>query len=225
MDRIWQWAWDRYGPRYSWALFAMSIPSLLLIYVLWGFLIVAIEGSTDYLKAAVVMVIGVPVVSYAIGLPGVGPRRIVESWAAGHDIDRATALDATYAWTRGAIVRTVVFHAVWASVSGVAVGAIAGATCSHVVQFGIVGAAAGTGVGLTAAHNLGEAAMRPVRADLADDTGIGDSLPRSRPTFAAWSSAFMLAVAFVFAVVGAMSVAALDRYVAGPVLYVAIGGR
>ncbi len=35
----------------------------------------------------------------------------------------------------------------------------------------------------------------------------------------------MLAVAFVFAVVGAMSVAALDRYVAGPVLYVAIARR
>jgi class 3 adenylate cyclase len=224
MDRIWQWAWDRYKTRYSWALFTMSIPPLLLIYLLWAFLIVAIERSSDYVEAAVVIAIGVPVVSYATGLPGLGPRRIVDSWAAGHDIDRATAIDATYAWTRGAIVRTVAFQAVWASLSGVVVGAIAGATWSDVVQYGIVGAAAGAGVGLTAAHNLAEAAVRPVRADLAGDTGIGDSLPRSRPTFAAWSSAFMLAVAFVFAVIGAMSAAALDRFVVGPVLYVAIGG-
>jgi adenylate cyclase len=224
MDRIWQWTWDRYGARYSWALFAMNIAPSLLIYLLWAFLIVGIEGSSDYLEATVVVVIGVPVMTYAILLPGRGPRRIVELWAAGQEVDRAKVLDATYVWTRGAVVRTVAFQAVWASVSAVVVSAIAGATWSHVVQWGILGAAAGTGVGLTAAHNLAEAGVRPVRADLIGDTAIGDSLPRSRPTFAAWSSAFMLGVAFVFAVVGAMSAAAFHRFVDGPVLFVAIGG-
>ena len=38
--------------------------------------------------------------------------------------------------------------------------------------------------------------MRPARVALAGDTGIGDSLPRSRPTFAAWSNVLMLAVTF-----------------------------
>ena len=46
--------------------------------------------------------------------------------------------------------------------------------------------------------------MRPARVAIAGDTGIGDSLPRSRPTFAAWSNVSMLATAFTFAVAGAM---------------------
>ena len=35
--------------------------------------------------------------------------------------------------------------------------------------------------------------MRPARTALAGDTGIGDSLPRTRPTFAAWSNLGVLA--------------------------------
>ncbi len=60
--------------------------------------------------------------------------------------------------------------------------------------------------------------MRPARAAIAGDTGIGDSLPRSRPTFAAWSNVSMLAVAFVFAIAGAMLAAVFDRARHGPVL-------
>ena len=41
---------------------------------------------------------------------------------------------------------------------------------------------------LIGVHTVAEAPMRPVRIALAGDTGIGDSLPRSRPTFAAWSN-------------------------------------
>ena len=58
--------------------------------------------------------------------------------------------------------------------------------------------------------------MRPVRVAIAGDTGIGDALPRSRPTFATWSSVSMLGVAFVFAVVGAMLAAVFDRAVKNP---------
>jgi hypothetical protein len=32
MDRIWQWAWDRHGARYSWAIYAVLVPVFLQIY-------------------------------------------------------------------------------------------------------------------------------------------------------------------------------------------------
>ena len=65
--------------------------------------------------------------------------------------------------------------------------------------------------------------MRPARVAIAGDTGIGDSLPRSRPTFAMWSNVSMLAVAFTFAVGGAMMAAVFDRVREIPVLSVVIG--
>jgi class 3 adenylate cyclase len=196
----------------------------MLMYLLWSFLIVAIEGSSHYAEAAVVIVIGAPVATYATVLPGLGSKRLVELWAAGREVDRAKVLDATYAWTRGAVVRTVAAQAVWASLSAVVIAAMAGASWSRVVQYGTLGAAVGTAVGLTAAHNLAEAGVRPVRAALSGDTGIGDSLPRSHPTFAAWSSAFMLGVAFVFAVIGAMSAAVFYRVADEPILFFGIAG-
>ena len=68
---------------------------------------------------------------------------------------------------------------------------------SRLVQYGILGAAFGAAVQLIGVHSFVEAAMRPARVAIAGDTGIGDALPRSRPTFAAWSNVSMLAVAFV----------------------------
>jgi class 3 adenylate cyclase len=59
-------------------------------------------------------------------------------------------------------------------------------------------------------HSFLEAAVRPARAAVAGDTGIGDALPRSRPSFAAWSNVSILAVAFTFAVGGAMLTAFFD---------------
>ena len=44
MDRIWQWTWDRYSARYSWAAYAVGIPLMLPIYLFWSFLIVAVRG-------------------------------------------------------------------------------------------------------------------------------------------------------------------------------------
>ena len=60
--------------------------------------------------------------------------------------------------------------------------------------------------------------MRPVRPALAGDTGIGDSLPRSRPTFAAWSNVLMLAILFVFVVASAMLATVFDQAREKPVL-------
>jgi HAMP domain-containing protein len=65
--------------------------------------------------------------------------------------------------------------------------------------------------------------MRPVRAALAGDSEIGDDLPRPRPSFAAWSSISMLAVAFVFAIEGAMVAAVFDRVAQAPVMWLVAG--
>jgi adenylate cyclase len=223
MDRIWQWAWDRYGARYSWAICAISLPSVLLAYLCGSFLIVAIEDSDHYVEAATVTVIAVPVLVYVVVLPGMRGGRLVEQWAAGREIDRARALESTYTWTRGAVVRAVVSSVVCVALLSVVVGAIAGATGSRPIQYGILGATVGTASQLTGAHSIQEAAMRPVRAALAGNTGIGDSLPRSRPTFAAWSAVLMLALLFLSAVTGAMLAAVVDRAREKPLVFVVIG--
>jgi len=101
MDRIWQWAWDRYGPRYSWALSAISFPILPSIYLIPSFGVVALEKSGHYVEAAAVTVVAVLVCGYVMALPGRRLFRLVEQWAAGHEVERASALEATYTWARG----------------------------------------------------------------------------------------------------------------------------
>lgn len=172
MDRIWQWAWDRHGGRYLWVLYAIILPFSLPEYLFLAFFIVAVEKWGDYVDAAAVVV--VIVLSYMIQLPGVGPVRVVEQWAAGHEVDRAGALESTYDWGRAAIARAVPVNA-------------AGVALRRAVMHGFV-----------------EAAVRPARVAVVGDTAIGDSLPRSRPSLSAWSSAYLLVTVFVFGVDGAM---------------------
>lgn len=69
---------------------------------------------------------------------------------------------------------------------------------------------------------LAEQVERPRRAALGGDTGIGDALPRSRPTFAAWSNLCVIAAAFSFALLGALLAAAFIRVGEVPVLCVVI---
>src|SRR6516162_1042570 len=107
MDRIWQWVWDRYGPRYSWAVYALAVPLTLPVYLLWSFLIVAVEKSGAYAEAAMITVVAVTVLLWVGISPGSPERRVVERWAAGQEVDRAKALAATYAWTRNMVVRAV----------------------------------------------------------------------------------------------------------------------
>ncbi len=223
MDRIWQWAWDRYGARYSWAVFAISYVAVLPVWLGSACLIVALEGSDRYVDAAAVTVVGMLVLVYVAVLAGVGPSRLVDQWVAGRQVDRATVLEATYAWAREAVVRTVGAAAVWIALLLVFVGAIAGARGSRLIQYGIVGAVLGAVASLIVMHSFVEASMRPARIAIAGDTPIGDALPRSRPTFAAWSNASMLAATFVFAVLAAM-LAAVFRASEAPVLPVVIGG-
>jgi adenylate cyclase len=224
MDRIWQWVWDRHGPRYSWALCAIALPVVLLGYLLWSFLITAFEGSDHYLEAAVVTVVAVPVLLYVVVLPGSRGSQLVEQWAAGREVDRAAALEDTYTSARRGVVRAVVFAAVWGALLSVVVAAYAGATGSRLIQYGILGAAVATAVELMGIHSIAEAGIRPARAALAGNTGIGDSLPRSRPTFAAWSSVLMLAVAFAAIVAGVMLAAVFDPLSKEPVFAVVVGG-
>src|ERR1700757_3098290 len=210
MDRIWQWAWDRYGARYSWAAYAVAFPVSLAMYLFWSFLIVAVEGSSDYVQAAAVTVVAVLVLHCVMVLFDRRRFRLAEQWAAGHEVDRATALEATYTYARRAVPRALWGTAVWFALLGVVVGAIAGASGSRLIQYGILGAVAGAAGQLIGGHSFAEAARRPARVAIAGDTGIGDSLPRSRPTFAAWSSVAVFGTVFVFAVDGAMLAAVFD---------------
>jgi hypothetical protein len=101
-----------------------------------SFGIVAFEGGGHYMEAAVVTVVAVLVLVYVLILPGLGGKRLVEQWAAGLEVDRATALEATYTYARGLVAPVVVGIAVWAALLWVVVGAIAGASGWRLVQYG-----------------------------------------------------------------------------------------
>jgi adenylate cyclase len=224
MDRIWQWAWDRYGARYSWAIYVIVFFVVLPIYLFLSFCLVAFEESSHYVEAAVLTFGAVLVIVYAMILPGLGASRLAEQWAAGREVDQMRALEATYTWSRRAVARAVGANAVLAALLFLVVGAIAGASESRLVQYAILGAVSGIAVQLIAIHSFPEAAVRPARVALIGDSGIGDSLPRSRPTFAAWSNLSMLAVAFAFAALGAMLTAVFDRASEVPMLWIVIAG-
>jgi adenylate cyclase len=225
MDSIWQWAWDRYGASYTWALcmvgFLVSLPIYLLLF---AFPIVALEKSDHYVEVVAVTVAAVMVLECIMVVPNHRLIGLVEQWAAGLEVDRATALEGTYSYARAATTRTVWGTGVWAAVLCVVVGAIAGATWSRLIQYGILGAVLGIAVQLIAFHSILESALRPARVALTGDTAIGDSLPRSRPTFAARSNVSVVAVAFAFAVGGALLAAVFNTVGDLPILAVAIGG-
>src|SRR5215216_5214451 len=128
MDRIWQWAWDRHGPQYSWMVSAVFLAIMLPIYLLVSVVIVALEQSNHYAEATVATVVAVPVLVYASVLPGLGRVRVAEQWAAGQKVDRGRALEATYTWARRLVARTLSVTAVWSALAVVGLAALAGAT-------------------------------------------------------------------------------------------------
>jgi adenylate cyclase len=225
MDRIWQWAWDRYGARYTWAGGVISFFLALPIYLTFvSFPIVAFEKSGRYVAATAITGVAVLVLVCLMVLPDRRWARPTERWAAGHEVDRVTALEGTYVFVRRATSRTVWAAGVWAAALSVGVGAIAGAGWVRLVQYAALAATIAVAIQLVALHTTMEAAWRPARAALTGDTGIGDSLPRSRPSFAARSNVSMVAVAFGFAVGGALLAAAVNRVSDTPILAVVIGG-
>jgi class 3 adenylate cyclase len=200
-------------------MFAVLLPS----YAMLSFIVIAFEKSDRYVEAAAVTVVAVPLLAYVYFLPGLGQLHLVEQWAAGHDVDRADALDATYVTARGAVARGLGSNVIWLAAVFVVVGAIAGATEWRLVQYGILGACFAAAAQLIGLHSFVEGALRPARVAIAGDTGIGDSLPRSRPTFAAWSKISMLAVAFSFSIGAALLGAAFNQVRENPALAVVIG--
>ncbi|ORW43144.1 cyclase [Mycobacterium paraense] len=225
MDRIWQWIWDCCGARYYWWALCVAayIVSFPIYFALLSMPIVAFEQSGRYLDATVITVVAVLGLVCIMSLPYRRWARLWERGAAGHDIDRATALEATYRYTRMSSSQMVWATGVWAAVLSVVVGAIAGATWTRLIQYAVLGAAVGIAIQLVAFHSIVEATLRPVRIALAGDTGIGDSLPRSRPTFAARSNVSVIAAAFTYAVAGAWLATVLDPVRHAPILSLAVG--
>jgi hypothetical protein len=105
-------------------MFAVLLPSYLML----SFIVVAYEKSDRYLEAAAVTVVALPPLAYAYFLPGLGRLHLVEQWAAGRDVDRTSALDATYVAARGAVARGLGSNVIWLALVFVVVGVIAGAT-------------------------------------------------------------------------------------------------
>jgi class 3 adenylate cyclase len=190
-------------------------------YLVFSFVVVAFEKSGHYGEATVVTVAAVMVLAYALILPGNRMVHLVERWAAGHEAHSAMALQATYASARATVVRGLGANPACIALQLLLVGAIAGARGARLIQYGVLGGAMGLGVSLLAVHSFVEAVLRPARVAIAGDTGIGDALPRSRPTFAAWSSLSVLAAIFVFAVGSALLGAVVKR--AGEVPLFALG--
>ena len=143
MYRIWQWAWDRYKSRYSWAAWLLTFFLAHPVYVAWSLAIVAFERSDRYVEAAAVTVVTVLGYLLTVAIPGGKDARIIERWAAGEDVDRAIALCATYDYGRKLIVRGMSFTFPWVATQFVAAGMIAGAGGSRLVQYAIIGANCG----------------------------------------------------------------------------------
>lgn len=224
MDRIWQWAWERYGPRYAWACWALTLLLALPVYLAWSVGIVAFERSTRYLEAAAVTVAVVLVYLYLMIFPSGKEVRLVQRWADGDDVDPADALRATYIYGRKLIIRGLVVTGLCIGSLFVVLAMIAGASGWRLLQYALLGAIAGTAGQLITLHSYVEATLRPARAAIAAGTDIGDGLPRSRPAFTTWTNAAMLAVGFAFAAAGAIMGAVFDMERHGPALAIVIGG-
>jgi HAMP domain-containing protein len=223
MERIWQWAWNRYGRNYSWVVMVFLLVAMLPTYLLWSLMIVSLDRSHRFPEAAAMAVGVVAVMAYLVVSPGHEISQRIEQYAAGRDVNRAAALSDTYIWGRRMCTRGLISGAVGIAVLFVAVGALSGATGSRLLQFGVMGAALGIAVQTMGIHNLPEAALRPARMAVAGDTGLGDGLPRSRPSFVTWSNLSMLATSFVFASGGALLATTLHLGSATPWLSVATG--
>lgn len=223
MDRVWQWAWDRYRARYSWACWALTFALAGPVYVAWTMGVVAFEKSDRYLEAAAVTAVAVAGFLYAVVRPGSSDARLIERWAAGDDVDRALALRVTYDYGRKLIGRSMTVTVVSVAALFAVVGVIAGASGSRLIQYSIMGAIAAAAGQVITVHSYVEATLRPARAAMSSGTDIGDRLPRSRPSFATWTNAAMLAVGFSFSMAGALLAAVFDVADHGPVLAVVIG--
>jgi adenylate cyclase len=217
MDRLWQWVWDRYGAKYPWVIWAFGFTSMLVTYALWSLVITCYERSSRYLEAVVVTSIAVVLQSFVV-LPGRRRFRLMRPVSAGDEVDRFQALNESYVWGRAAGIRQLWFVPIWAATFFAIVSSLAGAHGMRVVEYAIVGGAMGIVTTLISVHTFMEGLLRPVRAALAGDSGIGDALPRPRPTFARWLEVSMLSALCNFTTAGVMVGVLLGRVSDSPVL-------
>ena len=222
MDRILQWAWDRFATRYFWALCGLMFPIALPVYLAWSLTIVAFENSDRYGEAAVFTVVALLLRTYVLVLPNAKGLRPIVQWAADRAADPMNALSATYAYARRGIARAFGSDIVWTALFMVVVGAIAGATGPRLIQYGILGVAIGIATMLISVHSFVEGVFRPPRAAIVAATAAGDSLPRSRPTFADWTNVCVIATGFTATISGVMLGAIFDAAHYGPILAVVI---
>jgi class 3 adenylate cyclase len=222
MDRVWQWAWDRHGTRYSWAVFVLAYVVLVPIWETTALVVVEYEESNRFLEAAAVAASISLIAVYILAQPGGRVWRPLERWAAGDQVDEHEALESTYTWARGTLLRGVVFNAALGGLMCVVVGAMAGAEAPRLIQYAIIGTTFHAAVQLIAIHQFAEAFLRPPRIAIAGDSGIGDAMPRSRPSFAAWSTVAILSTAWAFTFGGAIFATVIDRAGDDPAFAVAL---
>jgi class 3 adenylate cyclase len=222
MDRVWQWAWDRHGRRYSWGVLAISFVLTVPMWVFSAIVIVMFERSDQFVGPAATSAAMTLVLAAILIRPGFAVWRPIERWAAGDRTDRQQALESTYTLARSFLVRGLVIWTLAGGINLVMVGAVVGATSARLIQYAILGATIGIALLLIAVHPIVEAFLRPVRVAIAGDSGIGDSMPRSRPSFATWSSISILAIAWAFAFGGAALGAVVARATDDPVIGVVI---
>ena len=170
-----------------------------------SFMVVAFEKSDRYVEVAAVTVVGLPVLVYVYSLfPGVGTTPPCGAVGRRSRIDRTPAHSTPLIPILGERLPegwgALLFGA---HCCLLVVGAITG---GEWVAAGPVRGSRRLGWGAAAqligVHSFVEGALRPARVAIAGDAGIGDSLPRSWPTFATWSKISMLAVAFGFSIGG-----------------------
>ena len=222
IDRVWQWAWDRHGPRYSWAVLVVSFVVTVPLWETVALVIVEFEESDRFVVAGVIAAATSLALMIILVRPGFAEWRLVERFAAGDHVDAYEALQSTYTWGRNTLVRGVGLFTLVGGVMCVAVGVVAEANTSRLIQYGVIGATFMASVQVIAIHPFAEAFLRPPRLAIAAGSGVGDALPRSRPTFATWSNVSILATAWVFAFGGGIFAVVIDRTSSVPVLTVVI---
>jgi class 3 adenylate cyclase len=218
MERVWQWAWDRHGSHYSWLVFAVSYGLTLPLWETTALVLVKFDESDQFVGAAVVAAAITLGLVYFLVRPGWPVWRLVERWAASDEVDRRQALESTYVFARTILLRGALIWTVAGGMTGASVGAIAGVSGSWLVQHVLIGTVLGIALFLVAVHPVVESFLRPVRVAIAGDSGIGDSLPRSRPTFATWTAISTLAIAWSFSFAGVAFGSVISRDIDDPAI-------
>jgi adenylate cyclase len=198
------------------------VPITLPVFLFSSLTFIAFERSSHYFEAAVFTILAVLVRTYVLVLPGGRDMRVIEQWASRGNVDSQEALNATYTYARRGVARAFGSDAGWTALFATVVGAIAGATGFRLFQYAVLGAVVGIVNTFVAVHSFVEGALRPARTAIIGDKRIGDSLPRSRPTFAAWASVGTIATGFGFAATGAILAAVFDVATHGPLSAVVI---